>query len=213
MAHTAELSIVDVTDLRFSDSDPVFTVDGKHLAFLSERNFDPMYDAHVFDLSFPHGARPFLVPLAATTPSPFAPELRGRPVGDNESKEDDEVSRTVVDVEGLADRVVPFPVPAARYSTMRAVKGAVLWVREPIGGVLGHDLATPDDERPSSALERFDLAKRRVRTMCADVDDVWVSGDGERVMVWDGTASRFCRPTTSPTAATMTTPTTRSSLT
>jgi tricorn protease len=190
MARTADLSIVDVTDLRFSDSDPVFTVDGKYLAFLSARTFDPMYDAHVFDLSFPHGAKPFLAPLAATTPSPFAPELRGRPVGndddDERSKEDDETPRTVVDVDGLTERVVPFPVPAARYSTLRAVKGAVLWVREPIGGVLGNDLATPDDDRPSSTLERFDLAKRRVRTMCDDVDDVWVSGDGERVVVWDG---------------------------
>jgi tricorn protease len=193
MTHTTDLSIVDVTDLRFSDFDPVFTVDGKHLAFLSARNFDPMYDAHVFDLSFPHGARPFLVPLAATTPSPFAPELRGRPVGDDEddkSKEDDDPPRTVVDLDGLADRVVPFPVPAARYATLRAVKDAVLWVREPVGGVLGNDLATPDDDQPSAVLERFDLAKRRVRTVCDDVDDVWVSGDGERIVVWDGNRLR-----------------------
>jgi tricorn protease len=198
MARTADLSIVDVTDLRFSDSEPVFTADGRHLAFLSERNFDPMYDAHVFDLSFPHGARPFLVPLAATTPSPFAPELRGRPVGDDDdgeadkSKEDDVKPPpvTVVDVEGLADRVVPFPVVAGRYTMMRAVKGAVLWVREPIGGVLGNDLATPDDEHPSAVLERFDLAKRRVRTMVDDVEDVSASGDGERIVVWDGECLR-----------------------
>ncbi len=70
---------VDVTDGRFVDSDPVFTVDGLYLAFLSRRTFDPIYDAHSFDLSFPFGARPYLVPLAAHTLSPFGPLPGGRP--------------------------------------------------------------------------------------------------------------------------------------
>src|SRR3984957_113586 len=67
---------------RLVDTEPVFTLDGKYLAFLSRRNFDPVYDAHFFDLTFPYGARPYLLPLDATTPSPFAPELGGRPIGE-----------------------------------------------------------------------------------------------------------------------------------
>ena len=72
---------MDVTDGRFTDTEPVFTADGQYLAFLSRRSFDPVYDAHVFDLSFPFGSRPYLVPLAAATPSPFGPLPGGRPVG------------------------------------------------------------------------------------------------------------------------------------
>jgi tricorn protease len=75
------LTIVDVTDGRFCDTDPAFTADGKYLAFLSRRSFDPVYDAQTFDLSFPYGCRPYLVPLAAATPSPFGPLPAGRPVG------------------------------------------------------------------------------------------------------------------------------------
>jgi tricorn protease len=71
---------VDVTDGRFADEEPVFSADGKYLAFLSRRSFDPVYDAHFFDLSFPYGCRPYLVPLAAATPSPFAPLAEGRAV-------------------------------------------------------------------------------------------------------------------------------------
>src|SRR5258708_20556523 len=52
-------TLVEVTDGRFTDTDPVFTADGLYLAFLSWRSFDPVYDAHVFDLSFPYGRRPF----------------------------------------------------------------------------------------------------------------------------------------------------------
>jgi tricorn protease len=186
---------VDVTPLRFVDSDPVFTADGKHVAFLSARNFDPVYDAHVFDLSFANGSRPYLVPLAATTPSPFAPELHGRAIGDTEeSKKDGEDGdgppRTTVDVEGLAERVVPFPVPAARYARLHTVRTGVLWVREPITGVLGADLADPDDDEPGAVLERFDLGRRRAFTVVCDLQDVWTSGDGERIVVWDGDSLR-----------------------
>ena len=55
---------IDVTPLRFADTEPAFSTDGKYLAFLSTRSFDPIYDAYVFDLSFPNGCRPQLVALA-----------------------------------------------------------------------------------------------------------------------------------------------------
>jgi tricorn protease len=71
-------TVVDATTLRFADFAPTFTLDGCHLAFLSNRTFDQIYDAQVFDLSFAAGTRPQLLPLAATTPSPFAPIVQGR---------------------------------------------------------------------------------------------------------------------------------------
>ena len=81
LARLADRSITDLTDGRFVDTDPSFTADGLYLAFLSKRNFDPVYDAHMFDLSFPYGSRPFLLTLAAATPSPFGPLVGGRPIG------------------------------------------------------------------------------------------------------------------------------------
>ena len=86
LARIADGQVADATDGRFADTEPVFTLDGKYLAFLSMRNFDPIYDAHFFDLTFPYGARPYLLPLDATTPSPFAPELGGRPIGEPADK-------------------------------------------------------------------------------------------------------------------------------
>lgn len=52
LANTADLSVTEATPLRFRDYAPAFTLDGKHLAFLSARSFDPVYDEHVFDLAF-----------------------------------------------------------------------------------------------------------------------------------------------------------------
>jgi tricorn protease len=79
LAEVATGETVEVTPLRFVDDEPVFSTDGRYLAFLSARAFDPLYDAFVFDLSFVAGVRPYLVPLAATTPSPFDAEPHGRP--------------------------------------------------------------------------------------------------------------------------------------
>jgi len=81
LARLADRQVTDITDGRFVDTDPAFTADGLYLAFLSKRNFDPVYDAHMFDLSFPYGSRPYLITLAASTPSPFGPLLGGRPIG------------------------------------------------------------------------------------------------------------------------------------
>ncbi|MGH3096114.1 MAG: S41 family peptidase [Streptosporangiales bacterium] len=192
LAHLEDLRIVEVTAQRFLDYAPVFTRDGKHLAFLSVRSFDPVYDAYVFDLSFPNGCRPYLVPLAATTPSPFDAEPEGRAPDSGKDAEEagDNPPQTVVDVEGLQSRVRPFPVPAARYTSLRAVKGGVAWLRQPVSGEMGDDRAALDEQQARAALERFDLARRRLEVLAEPVDEVYVSGDGTRLVLRDGETLR-----------------------
>ncbi|MFR0352522.1 S41 family peptidase [Streptomyces sediminimaris] len=187
LANTTDLSVTEATPLRFQDYAPAFTLDGKHLAFLSNRSFDPVYDEHVFDLAFVVGDRPHLITLAATTPSPFGPQRHGRPFeapDKDETPDSEGVPATRVDLEGLADRIVPFPVEAARYSNLRAAKDGVLWLRHPVQGVLGSSRATPDDPDPRTELERYDLAQHRLEHLAADADRFAVSGDGKRILLW-----------------------------
>jgi tricorn protease len=201
LARVADGEVTDATDGRFVDTDPVFTLDGKYLAFLSRRSFDPIYDAHFFDMSFPYGARPYLLPLQAATPSPFGPELAGRAASteddaksgesgasDIEGSSGKDAARTVavvVDPDGLAARVVTVPVPESRYARLRAVKGGLAWLREPVKGELGLGGPAPDDDAPRPSLERFDVAKRAVSELAADADWFEVSGDGTRAVVSD----------------------------
>ncbi len=209
IANAATLDVADATPLRFNDTSPAFTADGKHLAFLSERAFDPVYDAHVFDLSFPNACRPHLITLAADTPSPFGPQRHGRPFGgadddghdaadkppaksagaaegESAASEEHRAPVTRVDVEGLADRIVPFPVEAGRYSDLRAAKSGMLWLRHPLHGVLGAALATPQAQPPVNALERYDLDRLRGDQLADDIDDFAVTGDGERLLLTSG---------------------------
>ncbi|MGW1026957.1 S41 family peptidase [Streptomyces sp. NPDC002577] len=189
LANTADLSVTEATPLRFQDYSPAFTLDGKHLAFLSARSFDPVYDEHVFDLAFVGGSRPHLITLAATTPSPFGPQRHGRPFDapdKDETPDSEGAPVTRIDLDGLADRIVPFPVEAARYTTLRAAKDGVLWLRHPVLGVLGTSRATPSDPDPKSELERYDLVQQRLEELAADADHFAVSGDGKRVLLWTG---------------------------
>ncbi|MFF0310153.1 S41 family peptidase [Streptosporangium sp. NPDC004379] len=189
LARLADRVVTDVTDGRFVDTSPAFT--GGHLAFLSRRGFDPVYDAHSFDMSFPFGHRPYLVPLSAATPSPFAPSAEGRPVGspDDDGDGDDkgeDVSAApalTVDLEGIAGRVVQVPVPEGRYSKLSAVKDGFVWLRETLAGELGEDREKVGADAPKPALDRYDLVKRRCEEIVDELDDYWVSGDGTHLVV------------------------------
>jgi len=185
-------TIVDATDGRFTDSDPAFTADGKYLAFLSVRSFDPVYDAQVFDLSFPYGCRPYLVSLAAETPSPFAPLPGGRPVGgrhEEGSGRDGEpeagAAPVTVDADGLAGRIVQIPVEESRYSSLRAVKGGLAWLREPVTGTLGEGGPRLGDDAPRPSLEHFDLDAQRCSELADELDWFEVSGDGSALVTSD----------------------------
>ncbi|MGA5423556.1 S41 family peptidase [Streptomyces lavendulocolor] len=189
IARIKDRTIVDVTNGRFEDESPVFTRDGRYLAFLSWRGFDPVYDVHTGDLSFPLGCRPHLVPLASTTPSPFALSPEGRPAAGGldlteEAAEGD--GTVVVEFEGLENRVTPFPVAASKYSSLHPVSGGgLVWLRWPISGALGETFVNPADTSGRPTLEHFNLAKARRTELVDHLDWYAVSGDGTRLVVFD----------------------------
>ncbi|MFF8280788.1 S41 family peptidase [Streptomyces lateritius] len=183
-------TVIDVTNGRFEDENPVFTRDGRYLAFLSWRGFDPVYDVHTGDLSFPLGCRPYLVPLSSATPSPFALLPDGRPAAGGldpgESETESGEGTVIVEVEGLPDRVTPFPVAASKYSALHPVSGGgLVWLRWPISGALGETFANPADTTGRPTLEYFNITKARKSELVQHLDWFAVSGDGTRLVVVD----------------------------
>ncbi|MCX4409251.1 MULTISPECIES: S41 family peptidase [unclassified Streptomyces] len=188
IARIKDRLIVDVTNGRFEDENPVFTRDGRYLAFLSWRGFDPVYDVHTGDLSFPLGCRPYLVPLSSATPSPFALNPDGRPVaGGLDPIEDEGADGAVsVELEGLESRVTPFPVTASKYSALYPVAGGgLVWLRWPISGALGETFVNPDDTSGRPTLEFFNISKAKKSELVQHLDWFAVSGDGSRLVVVD----------------------------
>ncbi|MGN7149078.1 S41 family peptidase [Arthrobacter sp. SAFR-179] len=184
---------VDVTDGRFRDASPAFTPDGRFLAFLSNRSFDPVYDGHSFDLSFPSPIKPYLVALSAETPSPFGPSVDPAGVepetgfnadaaagGDGR---EDAVPAVHVDAEGLAHRVISVPVPQGNYTSLKAVDGGLLWLDSALAGVTGDGKASQEDKDARPSLVRYDIARRKQTTLMDAVDSYRLSGDRSKVAV------------------------------
>lgn len=192
--------VMELTRGTFDDSNPVFTRDGKYLALLSARTFDPQYDGQTFDLSFAHTTRPWIVPLSAEEPSPFGPTPQGWPISDVQdarsrnaagapepSGEQDETPATPtcqLDPEGFEERMVAFPVPSGDYRDLAAVKDGLVWIQvADRGGELRAARAGVSGEEPADTLWHHGLSTRRTEQICDAVSSFSVSGDGERLVV------------------------------
>jgi tricorn protease len=204
LAELSSATVHEATALRFHDREPVFTPDGRYLAFLSRRTFDPVYDELRFDLSFPAATRPYLLRLSAATPGPLAPRPDGRDLPWNSPTTDASsgasggdstgdsgssappVPEVVVEPAGLASRLIELPVAAGRLSGLRAVDGGLVWLSAPVVGELGEDRAEPFGEPAKHTLERLDFATGRIETLAEGVDDAQVSADGRVLVVRSG---------------------------
>ncbi|NRQ31632.1 peptidase S41 [Nonomuraea sp. NN258] len=155
--------VTDVTGGDCYDLDPCFTLDGRYLAFLSFRDFHPVYDQHAFGLTFPWGCRPHLVPLAAGTPSPFPGWGRTLTTGPA-------VPAGRVDVDGLPARLIPVPVREAVYACLRPVPGGLAWLRLPVTG-------------SGATLERFDLVTGETTELATGVERYATGHDGRWLLV------------------------------
>lgn len=192
--HDASGAPVALTSGRFRDFSPCFTADGRYLAFLSARTFDPTYDSHVFDLTFSSAVRPYLIPLAATTVAPFGPSADGWPLstpaaeqpGAGDAAAEEPPQSTDLELDGFEERILAFAVPAGDYRAMRAVRTGVTWIHEaPPGGVLGASRAGIPDDAPADSLELFSFATRKVETLVDKLGGYAVTGDGQRLLVRD----------------------------
>jgi len=187
-----------LTEPEFRDSAPAFDPEGRYLYFVSVRTFDPVYDNVRFDLSFPRGARPYLIALQAGGRPPFDPEPRsvgteagGKDAGANGSAEKTKAvgatSPVKIDLDGIVHRVTAFPVAEGRYGRIAGVTGAkVVWNAQNIVGAHGRG----GHKEAAGKLERFDFATGRTETLAEKIDDFALASDGISLVYRDGKALR-----------------------
>jgi len=183
-----------VTRPDFVDTRPSFDPDGRFLHFIGSRVFDPVPDAHFHDYGFPKGTRPYLITLATDTPSPFSSAQRearppGTPPAEAEDQNNDEgPAPLIVDLDGIEDRVVAFPVPEGSYRSVVGVKGRALLVSVPIKGSLGGSpMVTPT---PLGKLEAYDFTQNKVETISEGVSGVAASSNRKVIAIRSGNRIR-----------------------
>ncbi len=121
-----EKKSVPLTDDFFDNLNPCFDANGEYLYFLSSRNFDVQMDFYEDNHVIANPYQVMAVQLQAGRKPPFlANEPKGEkadaaPAGENR-----------VELEGIAARIFPLPVPAGNYFYLRAGKGKVTWCSVP----------------------------------------------------------------------------------
>ncbi len=180
--------IYDVTSPLRVDHSPAWDPEGKYLYFISTRDFNPVYDALQFDLSFPQAQRPFVVTLRSDVPSPFVPQPR--PVHRNHDHEHEHEMdkkngkadlRVDIDFDGIQGRVLGFPVEEGEYEQIGAIKGRVFYTRFPVQGIKPAGREDDDDESLGT-LYAYDFEQLRQAAIANDMQDFRIGADGHTLI-------------------------------
>jgi tricorn protease len=177
---------VEVTDGWFSSFSPAFSPDGKYLFFVSDRSFSPTYGQTEWNHVYVDMARIYLVTLAKSTPSPFAPKSDEVSVGtapDKEKKEKDakdtkEKEETkkpepvVVDGDGIQERIAVIPVTPSGYDALACVGDKLYYLRH-------------GRKDPKTQLVLYELDKQK-ETELGEVAGYEISADGKKMLVAQG---------------------------
>jgi tricorn protease len=183
----AKQSHTTLTQPEFRDYSPAFDPDGRYLYFLSVRTFDPVYDNVQFELSFPRGARPYLIALQAGGRPPFDPVPKGLRGDDHGGKahHDGEANRALppIELDGIARRVSAFPVPENRFGQIAgASDDKVVWTVLPIAGAHGRG----GHKDLPGRLEIFDFATQAADPLMDKADMFAIANDATTLVVREG---------------------------
>jgi tricorn protease len=177
-------SIHDVTPQMRVDLSPAWDPEGRYLYFISTRDFDPVYDALQFNLSFPQAQRPFLATLRSDVPNPFTPKPRPvhrehdheRESADEEKKRAEKPPKIAIDFEGIEGRILAFPVDEGDYGRIVAVRNRVLFTKFEVRGIKPGDRSW-DAPEPGGTLIAYDFEQLRSATIAHDVSDIALGND------------------------------------
>ncbi|MEO6912758.1 MAG: PDZ domain-containing protein [Candidatus Baltobacteraceae bacterium] len=189
--HTAIVRVVkvksgnvhDVTPALRIDHSPAWDPEGKYLFFISTRDFNPVYDALQFDLSFPQAQRPFVVTLREDVPSPFVPKVRplhrDHDHHDHDESDDRKKDKPVdveIDFDGITGRVLGFPVDEAQYDQIVATKGRVYFTKFEVRGIKPQGISW-DEADETGVLLAYDFEQQRCATVAQEVSEIRLAGD------------------------------------
>lgn len=190
LCHVPSGSIHDVTRPVMSDYAPCFDPEGKYLYFVSAREFNPSYDAMHFSLSFPYGSRPYLVTLRKDLRSPFEPDFAmltedSKPEDKEEDKKEDAKDKpkpVEIDLGGLHERVVAFPIKDGRYRKLQALPDKLLYASFPVLGSLD-EFWIEGSGKVRGTLKSFNLKTREEEVLVEGISTFQVSADSKKIAV------------------------------
>jgi tricorn protease len=192
---TKTSKITRITDRYTNDTEPVWDPEGKYLYFLSDRTINPVLSQIAFDAIIDKTTKPYLVVLEKGKKSPFFPkepeELDAEENGKDEDSggdkardkkdETEETKDVKIDLAGIMDRVVEFPVDAGHYSQLAAAEGKVFYLSRPSMG-MAEGQRRGSERRPMNSVHMFDMGEKEDEVILPGVNSYRLSPDGKKII-------------------------------
>ena len=165
-----------ITDDWNSSSSPTFSSDGNFIAFISARNFSPVYSWTEWNHAYVDMDGIYLIALNKDVKNPFEPKSDEVKVKDSNSdeskKKDDKKDEDIsvkIDLDGIQNRVINLPIKASNYFGLKALKGNIYYQRR----------GSNDN---NTKLFVYDLDKQKESEL-GDVDGYEISADEKKILV------------------------------
>ena len=166
----------------FNDFGPVFTPDGDHLVFVSNRRFNPTYCDFEWEMVYKDVAGIYAVTLEGDAQSLLPPRSDEIAVVKSEKKSktaDDDVPMVSIDFDGIADRIEALPLPASNYRDLAAGHDVIYFLDGDDGDYNRFEYRS----LPPRTLKKFDLGDRKASTVAERIDEFVLAADGKH-LVW-----------------------------
>ncbi len=170
----AQRKTLRITDGLTEVSEPVFDRSGRYLYVIASEQAGPVKDwfsLASLDLTFTHSLYAIVLRKSDASPLPREGETPAEAATG---------TTTIIDFEGIGDRIVPLPTGGATLRGLQAGKsGELYYLWTPATPAIGA-LNNPGE------LKRFAMKERTAKTLLAGVDAYFVSADGEKLLVRQG---------------------------
>jgi tricorn protease len=154
---------------------PAFDAGGKYLYFLASTNYGPSTGwLEMSSLDRPVRRAIYLTVLSSTEPSPLLPETGDEPQKSDAPPAKPEPAPKVIklDIEGIAQRVLPLSLPVGEYTNLNAGAAGSFYYTEPLPG------APPGVLR----LQRYQVRERAAAPFLEGVRSYSLSGDKKKLL-------------------------------
>ncbi len=211
-------AVHQITQPVLRDFAPHFDPDGRYLYFLSARVLNPMNDTIQFAVGFPGAIKPYLITLRKELPSPFIPQPAApgeenpakteapkngsaveKPIepsngGEKTETKDKPPEAMRIDLEGIQQRIVEFPVKEGIYRQVLGIKDKVVFTSFPMRGRadLG-DWSAWDEEEERGTLHVYDFINQKLDTIASDVNTIQVANSGKTLSYRSGKRIRVLK--------------------
>ena len=179
----------ELTDDRFDNYSPSFDHEGKHIYFLSLRNFTPALDPFMDNNLNLDMSCVMVIQLRAGEKPPFDEE-KGDEKAAGAAKGDTAAARegqpVVIDFEGIEHRIFTVPIAPGTYKMLTAYEGHLAYLSRKGFGFPGLEEFFNPKSVTYYDLHTFDVEGRTDKTALAGIGYYTLSGDGSKTAYLSG---------------------------